>query len=138
MKEPKRQVFLYIAEICDGFGLPLQHDEQQETLGAHRMRMVKLFDDPTPDGIINQRFVQQQIVIAKATDFSDAEAHLFLRILIFVAKKLAFVWKHKLAFQNLERKLVAELTAKGGRGEYRKGKMRRRICSWNSTAFSSR
>jgi hypothetical protein len=55
------------------------------------MRMVKLFDDPTPNGFINRRFVHQQLLLAKATDFSDAEAHLFLRILIFVAKKLAFV-----------------------------------------------
>ncbi len=85
------------------------------------MRMVKLFDDPTPNGIINQRFVRQQLVLAKATDFTDREANLFLRILILVAKKLAFVWKHKSAFQNLEEKLVADLTARGGKGEIPEG-----------------
>jgi hypothetical protein len=79
--------------------------------------MVKLFDDPTPTGIINQRFVRQQLLLAKATDFSDREAKLFLRILILVAKKLAFVWKHKSAFHNLEQKLFADLTARGRKGE---------------------
>jgi len=85
------------------------------------MRMVKLFDDPTPTGIINQRFVRQQMVLAKATDFTDGEANLFLRILILVAKKLAFVWKHKSAFQNLEQRLVSDLTSKAGQGEVPEG-----------------
>jgi hypothetical protein len=84
--------------------------------------MVKLFDDPTPDGIINQRFVRGQFLLAQATDLNEAEAQLFFRILILVAKKLAFVWKHKSAFQNLERKLVADLTAKADKAKCRKGK----------------
>ena len=83
--------------------------------------MVKLFDNPTPNGIINQRFVRQQLLLARATDFTDREANLFLRILVLVAKKLAFVWKHKSAFQALEEKLVADLTARGGKGEIPEG-----------------
>src|SRR5262249_46364507 len=67
--------------------------------------------------IHRQRFVRQQLLLARATDFTDREANLFLRILVLVAKKLAFVWKHKSAFQALEEKLVADLTARGGKGE---------------------
>ena len=85
------------------------------------MRAVKLFQDPTPNGIICQRFVPQLLELAKSTDFSDDEANLFLRILILVAKKLAFVWKHKSAFQQLEKKLVAELTARGEQGQMPQG-----------------
>jgi hypothetical protein len=85
------------------------------------MRTVKLFDDPTPDGIICQRFVPQLLDLSKATDFSNEEANLFLRILILVAKKLGFVWKHKSAFQDLEKKLVHDLTARGEKGEMPQG-----------------
>ena len=68
----------------------------------------KVFEDPTPNGIINLRYVQHSLTLALATTLTDDEQEQFFRIVLFVGKKLVSVWKHKVAFQRIEEELLRE------------------------------
>jgi hypothetical protein len=72
-----------------------------------RIRIERLFDDPTPDGFINQRYVQHMLTIAlKYTELTEEETQNFSRHLLFVGKKMAATWKHLYAYIQIEDSLI--------------------------------
>jgi len=68
----------------------------------------KVFEDPTPNGIVNLRYVQHFFTLSLSTTLDDSEREQFFRILLLVAKKLVSVWRHKDAFQRIEEQLIGE------------------------------
>ena len=72
---------------------------------------TRIFSDPTPDGLINQRIVQHFTFVARdLTDLTEKELEQFFRILIYLAKKLASVWVHLDRYRKVQEELVAKLT----------------------------
>ncbi len=71
------------------------------------IRYENLFNDPTPNGYINQRFVFTMMRIAQdSTDFTDEEFIEFVKELLLIAKKLVAVWKHKQRYEEIEDALI--------------------------------
>lgn len=71
------------------------------------IRYINLFNDPTPDGYINLRYVRHMMEIARSsTDFTDDEFNNFVRELLLIAKKLVAVWKHKQKYIEIENSLI--------------------------------
>jgi hypothetical protein len=68
---------------------------------------IKVFDDPTPSGIINLRYVTNFVSIADTyTNLSAEEFQPFLRSLLFVGKKLVATWTHLDRYIRLENDLI--------------------------------
>ena|SRR2546423_1238563 len=66
-----------------------------------------LFNDPTPNGYINLRYVMQMMGIAQTyTDFSGAEFEEFVKNLLLVAKKMVATWNHLDRYIKLEAALI--------------------------------
>ncbi len=71
------------------------------------VRFTNLFNDPTPDGYINQRYVITMMEIARnQTDFTDEEFNSFVKELLFIAKKMVATWKHKNKYIEIEDSLI--------------------------------
>ncbi|MDQ1523887.1 MAG: hypothetical protein QOE47_1811 [Pyrinomonadaceae bacterium] len=67
-----------------------------------------LFNDPSPGGFVNLRYVIHMIGIAQTyTDFSDPEFNEFVKHLLLVAKKLVATWSHMDRYIQLEDALIA-------------------------------
>lgn len=66
-----------------------------------------LFNDPTPNGYINLRYVLHMTSIAQTyTDFNDSEFDEFLKNLLLVAKKMVATWNHLDRYIHLENSLI--------------------------------
>lgn len=72
---------------------------------------IQLFDDPTPNGLINQRYAQHMLALIHETDISDEEGMEALNLVFLVAKKLAAAWKHKATYTTLEDSLIEKARA---------------------------
>jgi hypothetical protein len=71
------------------------------------LQLKTLFNDPTPDGYINLRYVIHLMGIAQNyTDFSNAEFHEFVKHLLLVAKKMVATWNHLNRYIQLEDSLI--------------------------------
>lgn len=78
---------------------------------------VKIFDDPTPNGQVNQRVVYPLMVLAGTfVNFTKGESDLFIRILILVARKLASTWTHLDRFRTEQARLTNDLARSGAEG----------------------
>lgn len=78
------------------------------------MRLVhhaNVFVDPTPNAIINRRFMLGITQLVQHTDLTKDEQETLLRLLIFISVKLASVWKHKEPYGATEDTLVAAAKA---------------------------
>jgi hypothetical protein len=72
------------------------------------LRVETLFNDPTSDGYINQRYVIHMMRIAlDSTDLTDEEYRHFVEELLLIAKKLVAVWTHYQKYLQLEQSIVA-------------------------------
>lgn len=72
--------------------------------------MERLFSDPTPRGIVNQRIVHHLFALAlEHTDLSDEEQTELLRILTYLGRKLAFTWIHLERFKERQTELARQL-----------------------------
>jgi hypothetical protein len=59
-------------------------------------QVIRLFDDPTPDALLNNRIISTMLQIGVYhTTLSEEEKEHFLRILVLVARKMVSVWNHK-------------------------------------------
>jgi hypothetical protein len=67
---------------------------------------MKLFDDPTPNGVINRRVVQHFMQLSRYTDLNDTEGNQFIDILILVGRKMVSVWNHLANYRAEETRLV--------------------------------
>lgn len=66
-----------------------------------------LFQDPTPDGYINLRYVLHMMSIGQNyTDFTDAEFDEFVKHLLLVAKKMVATWRHLARYEEVETALI--------------------------------
>jgi hypothetical protein len=66
-----------------------------------------LFQDPTPDGYINLRYVLHMMNIGQNyADFTDGEFHEFVKHLLLVAKKMVATWRHLARYEEVETALV--------------------------------
>lgn len=71
------------------------------------LQLKTLFNDPTPDGYINLRYVIHMMSIAQNyTDFSDAEFNEFVKHLLLVGKKMVATWSHLNRYVQLEDALI--------------------------------
>jgi len=69
--------------------------------------MKKIFDDPTPNGIINQRLIHHLITVLKDyADIKDDDGRKFFEMLILIGKKLAAVWSHYHDYLSIEDRLI--------------------------------
>lgn len=66
----------------------------------------QLFHDPTPNGLINRRYIQHTFDLQAFTTLDENEKQQLFQIVLLVGKKLVSVWKHKVAYQNLEAELI--------------------------------
>jgi len=74
-------------------------------------RTIDLFHDPTPDGLINQRYLLTMMRLAELSDMTPDEGQRFMNILLLVSKKLVATWKHYNAYVTLEDSLIKEAEA---------------------------
>jgi hypothetical protein len=71
------------------------------------LQVRTIFNDPTPDGYINLRYVTHMLNIAEShTDLSSDEFLEFVKHLLFVGKKLVATWRHLHNYAQLENNLV--------------------------------
>lgn len=69
-------------------------------------RFQKVFSDPTPNGLINNRILRHGLELAKKlTDLSEDEFGEFVTILMSVGRKLAFTWIHKERYLSVQERL---------------------------------
>jgi hypothetical protein len=75
--------------------------------------MRQLFHDPTPNAVINQRFVTHLgFELAGPCHLSDQERKDFHRTLLMLANKLAAVWYHQDRYRTVEDKRILEERAR--------------------------
>src|SRR5439155_24062960 len=74
-------------------------------------RTIDLFKDPTPDGLINQRYLMTMMRLAELTNLTSDEGQQFMNVLLLVSKKLVATWKHYNAYATLEDILIKEAEA---------------------------
>jgi hypothetical protein len=74
-------------------------------------RYLDLFNDPTPDGLINQRYLMTMMRLVNLTELKADEKKRFFDILLLVAKKLVATWKHFNAYSSLEDSLIEKAQA---------------------------
>jgi hypothetical protein len=74
-------------------------------------RTIDLFKDPTPDGLINQRYLMTMMRLVELTDLNSEEKQKFMNVLLLVSKKLVATWKHFHAYATLEDELIKEAEA---------------------------
>lgn len=69
---------------------------------------AKVFDDPTPNAVINHRIMVQFMHMARFADLQPDEGSQFADILILVGRKMVSVWNHLDKYHLEERRLVKE------------------------------
>ncbi len=74
-------------------------------------RIIDLFNDPTPNGLINQRYLQTMMRLTELTDMKSDEKQKFLDMLLLVSKKLVATWKHYHAYVTIEDQLIQQAEA---------------------------
>jgi hypothetical protein len=73
---------------------------------AMAFRIDEIFNDPTPDGIINQRLVFTMTRIGELTDLGSDEKQEFLNLLLLIGKKLISVWRQLQEYKREEDRLI--------------------------------
>lgn len=66
----------------------------------------KLFQDPTPKGIVNNRIIKTFFELCDATDLSDTEKREFLEKVLSFGRELIEVWKHYTKYCEIEDLLI--------------------------------
>src|SRR5574341_2232728 len=74
-------------------------------------RYIDLFKDPTPTGLINQRYLMTMMQLAELTNLTPDEKQRFMNVLLLVGKKLVATWKHYYAYTTLEDNLIKQAEA---------------------------
>jgi hypothetical protein len=74
-------------------------------------RYFDLFNDPTPNGLINQRYLITMMRLADHTDLKPDEKEKFINMLLLVSKKLVATWKHYNNYITIEDQLIKEAVA---------------------------
>jgi hypothetical protein len=77
-----------------------------------RYVVQKVFDDPSENSVVNQRFIQGILQVASSTDLSKDEQHDLLDLSILTARKLVAVWQHNKDFSQHQENLVKQAEAK--------------------------
>ena len=67
---------------------------------------AKIFDDPTPNAVINHRIMLTFMQMARYADLNSEERNQFADILILIARKMIAVWNHLDRYHAEERRLV--------------------------------
>ena len=73
-----------------------------------RGTLAKIFDDPTPESLINNRYLRHMVDLMEYTTFSDTEKQDLFNLMLLVARKLVAVWSHNQEYIAIEDKLIAE------------------------------
>ncbi len=76
-----------------------------------QLRTIELFRDPTPNGIINQRYLSRMTQLATLTDLQHEELEQLLNLLLLVSKKLVAVWNHSHRYIEIEDSLMEQAEA---------------------------
>lgn len=71
-----------------------------------RPTLMRVFDDPTPNGVINQRILQHTMKLLEHTTLTQEEKQKVFNLTLLIAKKLATVWKHKEEYTKTQKSLV--------------------------------
>lgn len=66
-----------------------------------------VFEDPTPEGVVNNRIVKRLFEISLVTILEQEKKQRFFRILLLVGKKMVATWRHLDRFQSIQATLVA-------------------------------
>lgn len=72
------------------------------------LRIETLFEDPTPNGIVSQRFLNHLISLCEYTNLDEVEREQIRHMLILVAKKLVATWLHFKKYSDIEDRLIDE------------------------------
>ncbi|MBI1982649.1 MAG: hypothetical protein HYS61_00435 [Acidobacteria bacterium] len=75
-------------------------------------RFSRLFEDPTPNGLLNSRFLKGSLDISSRMELSQEEQEQVLVVLVLVARKLASMYQHKAKFQDVLASLVTRVEAR--------------------------
>jgi hypothetical protein len=78
---------------------------------------IELFNDPTPNGLINLRYLNRMMALATLTDLSSEELQQFKNIILLISKKLAAVGRHFNTYTEVQRRLVEEAKKSSPVGE---------------------
>lgn len=73
---------------------------------APRPTLMKVFDDPTPNGVINQRLLHHTMKLLEHTTLTQEEKQALFNLMLLIAKKLASVWKHMNEYKRAQGELI--------------------------------
>jgi hypothetical protein len=83
-----------------------------DTRARPQFTLQRLFEDPTPGGLINQRLLRHSIALLDYSTLDEKEREQFFRIMLLVSKKLVAVWTHKSRFISIEATVVEKVREK--------------------------
>ncbi len=75
----------------------------------HLEHVSGVFEDPTPNAIINLRFALGLTDLASKMHLTENEKSDVVKVILLVSRKLAAVWLHKETFRELQHKLVEQV-----------------------------
>lgn len=73
------------------------------------MTLVKVFDDPTPKGLVVGRVLRPFMMFSQFTDMTDQEGQRFLQSLNLTCRKLGSVWSHMDRFRKAQAASVQDM-----------------------------
>lgn len=71
-----------------------------------KFSVQKIFDDPTPNRIVNTRFFNGMLKLINATDLSEKDKESLFHMVCLISKKLIGVWRHMEKYKESERDLI--------------------------------
>lgn len=71
-----------------------------------KLRAIEIINDPSPNGIINQRIFKHFLGLTSYTDLTKSEIQLFMHLLLLQSKKLISVWIHLDRYITIEKGLI--------------------------------
>lgn len=106
--DPKKNLqrpYRFKCESCNGDKATPEGESKSEWSKGHSVEK-KLFDDPTPNGQINQRIVTTPSLYTNLTDLQANEKDKLISILLLIGRKLVAVWRHKQKYCEIEDELI--------------------------------
>jgi len=96
--------------------MPVRRSGQEKMMAAEfpppGFDAVMVFDDKTPNNVILNRIVANSFSLAAHTDLSNEEGNDLRDLVILIARKMLSVWNRLQAYEDEERRLTAQFTAR--------------------------
>ncbi len=77
-------------------------------MAVQQFILAKIFDDPTPSGLVNNRYLRQLVDLFNYTTLSEDQQKMIFDLMLLVGRKLVSVWLHMQKYEEIEDRLIAQ------------------------------